>query len=814
MITEPMPIVLNAIPVDALCGEANGSIDLIVDGGNNSNYTYVWDNGLPNIEDPSGIPAGNYSVTVTDANNCTVSFQTAVSTPAALEVQSSSQQVSCFDGADGSITLNVNGGNPGDLIFDWNDDNLDGLENPTGLTAGTYQVVITDLDGCAITEEIVISQPTQVQASSTSTDASCGEANGTIDLTPTGGTGNAYTYEWDNGLPSIEDPSGIPAGNYNVTITDGSGCTAVSTVSVSTPNGLAFAPASNDVSCFGDADGSIALNLEGGTPPFAIDWDQDQYDGESIITDLPSGTYSVVVTDADSCSVVTTLTIEQPQELLATADSEDANCNGGNDGSVSVAPTGGSGTFNYQWNVAGVGNANTATGLSSGNYEVTIIDSQGCTTTTTASVEEPTVLVALSDGQNTNCFGASDGSIELNISGGVGPYTFDWNDDQLDGLEDPTDISAGVYSVIITDANDCTTTESLTIEEPMGVEVNAITSDFGGFNLTCSDATDGAIQIIGNGGMPPYTYLWNTGATTDMIENVGTGIFQVEITDGNGCTTTESITLRAPEEISASFVPIPTECFGEANGQIILEGVEGGTEPYLYAIEDEAFTSFEQFIRLASGDYTINVQDANGCEWQEIFTVPEAVELIADFSANQEMAARSVEIQLSDSVEITATFNLPGIIDTFYWSDMPNCDDPNCLTQVVDPNETTTYGITVVDERGCTDTETIQVKVKKDRLIYIPTGFAPDGNAENSRFKIYAGQGVEELQSFVIFNRWGELVYEAPVTRFGGGDNWIEGWDGTFKGKPMNPGVFVYYAKVKFTDDEVIEYQGDVTLIR
>ena len=821
MISESTAIELNAIPQDALCGEANGSIDLIVSGGNNSNYTYTWDNGLPSIEDQNGLAPGNYSVTVTDGNNCTESFQTEVSTPTALEILSSSQSVTCFGGTDGSITLSIDGADPADLTFDWNDDNLDGLENPTDLTAGIYQVTIIDSDGCAIIpEEIEVTQPTQVQATGTSMDASCGEANGSIDLTPTGGTGGGYTYQWDNGLPSVEDPINVSAGNYNVTVTDGSGCTTVTSVAVTTPNGLGFTPASNDVSCFGDTNGSIALNLEGGTPPFNIDWDQDQFDGESVISNLPSGTYSVVVTDADDCSVVSTFTIEQPDELLATANGENTNCNGGNDGSVSVVPTGGTGNdYSFEWSISGIGNSNTATGLSPGTYEVTVTDTEGCSTTTSASVGEPIALSALSNGENAKCFGASDGSIDLNVSGGTGPYTYDWNNDDLDGLEDPIDIPAGFYSVVITDANNCTITETLTIEEPMGVVVSAITSDFGGFNITCSDATDGSIRIVGTGGMPPYTYLWNTGDTTDEIEDLAAGTYQVEITDANGCTTTESVNLVAPQAISASFVPIPTECFGEANGQILLESVSGGTGPYLYAIEDEAFSSFEQFIRLSAGDYTIRVQDANGCEWEDMLTVPEAAELIADFTSSLDIEDREIEIQLSDSVEITATFNLPGIIDTFYWTAAPNCEDLNCLTQTVKPTETTNYGITVIDERGCIDSETIKVVVRKDRLVYIPSAFSPlssNGPIENDIFMINGGLGVERINYFRIFNRWGETVFTVES------DGGLEikpndpnfAWDGTFRGQTLNPGVFVYVAEIEFSDGEVILYQGDVTLIK
>ncbi len=285
------------------------------------------------------------------------------------------------------------------------------------------------------------------------------------------------------------------------------------------------------------------------------------------------------------------------------------------------------------------------------------------------------------------------------------------------------------------------------------------------------------------------------------------GDYGVTVTDALGCTEEEVVSLTAPEPIDLLAEGQSTSCFGDDDGSILIGDVQGGSAPYLYSIDGSPFGE-GFFTGLTAGNYEIVVQDANGCEESAVVSVTEPNELVADLASVDGAA----EIQLGDSLFLTTLIPGNAVIDTFYWTDgLEDLRCDTCRGQWVAPTYTTTYGIFVEDANGCIDVDQLEVRVKKDRLIYIPTGFAPGATGENRIFTIYGGTGVEVVESFVIADRWGEIVFSAQNFQPNDPDF---GWDGRLQGEFLNPGVFVYFAKVRFTDGRVELYKGDVTLIR
>ena len=441
------------------------------------------------------------------------------------------------------------------------------------------------------------------------------------------------------------------------------------------------------------------------------------------------------------------------------------------------------------------------TNMPAGDYTVTVTDLNGCTASASIEIEEPAPITLAVSTEPTDCFAGSDGSIDLSVSGGTAPYTYDWNNGTYD-VEDPTNVNAGPYVVVVTDDNGCTAVINAVVDQPTQLIVNIDEiSSYGGFNLTCYDATDGSAKVSGSGGTPPYTYAWSNGANGETITDLTAGTYVVTISDGNGCTSEEQVALTAPEQINGTFSIEEPSCYGENDGRILVDTVLGGTAPYVYAINGTSFTSFDQFNNLLSDTYEVTIQDANGCEWSEEISVDQPSELIVDLGDD-------IELLMGDSVQLEPIANITqAAIDTFFWQRSEITE----YEPWVKPIETTDYSIFMIDEFGCVASDDILVRVKKERLVYIPNTFSPNGDDVNDYFNIYVGTGVKVVKSFRVYTRWGEVMFSRS--------NFVpafeqEGWDGKFRDEMMNPAVFVYMAEVEFIDGRVEVYQGDVTLTR
>jgi hypothetical protein len=599
---------------------SEGSATVSVSGGI-APYTQSWSPSGGSGTTASNLTAGLYVVTVTDASLCSVTKEFIITQPATnISGTTTVTNIACRGGNTGAINLTPTGGvEP--YTYNWGGGII--TEDRNNLTAGTYSVTITDANGCSGTiSGITVTQPAAaLSGTAFAANVACfGGNTGEINLTPTGGTG-PYTFSWSDGA-TTEDRSGLTAGIYSVTITDSNGCeTTVNGITVSQPASVVSGTAVvTNVSCNGGSNGSINLTPTGGVGPYVYNW------GGGITTtkdrsNLTAGTYSVTITDVNGCSrTISGITVTQPAAAISGATVvTNVSCFGDNTGEINLIPSGGTGPYTFSWNDGAT--TEDRNGLTAGTYSVTITDNNGCQTTLNgitvsapASVVSGTAVVT-----NVSCFGGDTGEINLIPNGGTGPYTFSWNDGAT--TEDRSGLTAGIYSVTITDNNGCeTTVNGITVSQPASVVSGTAVVT----NVSCFGGNTGEINLIPNGGTGPYTFSWNDGATTEDRNGLTAGTYSVTIADQNGCEAILSITVSQPTaalDLTSGGGKTDVSCFGGSNGTATVAPT-GGTSGYTYSWAPSGGTAATA-TGLAAGTYTVTVTDALGCQDIRSFTIDE-----------------------------------------------------------------------------------------------------------------------------------------------------------------------------------------------
>lgn len=466
-ITEPTALFLGLdSSVQVACpGGNNGAVYVAVSGGVTP-YTYAWSNSAT-TEDITGLTAGQYTLTVTDANNCTIVSNTVnISAPAPISIiVISTTNVNCNGGSNGGVNITVTGGNA-PYTYLWS--NGVTTQDITNVPAGTYTPTITDNKGCQlIGQTFTITEPAVLAVTvDSTTNASCsGNADGAAYITVSGGT-TPYSYSWSNSS-GLEDQVGILTGTYQVTIQDSHQCSVTTQVTVGVNVAMAVAvDSTSDAVCAGGSTGDVYISVTGGTTPYGYTWSNSTTNED--LANVPAGAYSVVVNDASGCSITATATVGDGYQLNAVVDStHNVSCNGGNDGAVYITPTNGSAPYTYGWSNSA--STQDITGLAAGTYTLTLSDANGCTYNgLSASVTAPTAIVLTS--VVTDQVGAtSNGAINVTVSGGTSPYTSAWSNSAA--TEDLTAISAGIYTTTVTDANGCTATKTDTVDLITGIDV-------------------------------------------------------------------------------------------------------------------------------------------------------------------------------------------------------------------------------------------------------------------------------------------------------------------------------------------------------
>lgn len=784
-------------------GGNNGKIAVAAMGGSGI-YTFSWSN-TQSGDTAKNLIAGSYSVTVNDGAGCTATATYNVTEPTAVSISNPIvKDISCNGGNDGSISISTSGGT-GTITANWS--NAGSGTSITTLGAGTYSVTITDQNACKDSASYIINEPAPIVITGFDvTNIGCNNGVGSINVNHSGGN-PAYTYHWAsaaNGQSYNTKTIDVTVdGVYNLTITDANNCTQVGDTAISTiPGVVASITSQTDVSCFNSTDGSATVSVSGGSGTISYTWSNAEVTNPAV--NLPAGLQTVTVTDADNCFATTTVTIGAPDSIYV--DSyvvNDVSCFGGNDGSISIIAAGGAGGFTYLW--SNTETSSTIDNLTQGQYTLRITDARSCTFDFQLSVDEPTAITLTVNTEKARCFGEASGTATATAQGGTPTYSFAWSGGNTGGASPSIaqDFLAGSYSVTVTDAKGCTANKSFVVTENDSLRLSVTSTP-----VLCIGAADGTITLAASGGLATYNFSIDGNGvqqnnTSGTFENLSDGDYLVSVKDANNCLTSISATVAPANSDEFVVETDSTTCFGDIymDGSIIITSVFVGNDFYTYSLNGVDYRDYGRFDSLAHGDYIVMVKSKNDCESTLLATVYEPAKLEAQITPNL------LQLELGESAIVNTTHN--GKFDVQYaWfpADGLSCTDcPNPIVAIYNDMEYTLMIKESPDGRKyCSAEATLTVEIGPHGEVLVPNMFSPNGDGINDIFYVY-GNGVREI-ALRIFNRWGEKVFDASSI--------YEGWDGTYKTVPQPPDVYTYVVEFTFLDNQKLQKQGTISLVR
>ena len=863
---DPTGMTFSTTTVDENCGLSDGVLTVNVSGGA-APIQFSIDGGttFQSSNTFTGLSAGSYNFIAEDANGCQVVGSDVVNNTSGVSIASTSfTGPMCNTGSDGTATIVATGGNaPLQYSIDGGTTFQAG-SSFSGIAAGLYDVVVEDATGCQVTSTIVITEPSVVTYTAASTTENCGLSDGTMTLTGSGGTG-MLQYSIDAGITFQSSGSftGLIADSYDVVVEDDNGCQTNGTEVILGSGGaiISSTPIAEPL-CSGTSDGEITINATGGTAPLNYSIDGGvTFQSSNFFNGLTAGTYTIVVEGAAGCQNSSSATLTDPVEITYTSFVTDENC-GATDGVILITASGGNGTFQYSIDGGVTFQAsNNFIGLVAGNYSIVIEDANGCQAFGVEIVNGTggaTITSATS--VDASCFGVTDGSITVVATGGSAPlqYSVDGGT-TFQASTSFTGLANGSYIVIVEDANGCQEITNVLVGSP-GAILLTITST----EASCGN-NDGDATIVATGGSGTYTYQWDDALlqTTSTAINLAAGIYNVVVTDGNGCSETGIVFVNNIGEPDLSVASLAVSCYGLNDGSATAV-VTGGVAPITYQWDDANTQTTDVATNLVAGIYVIQVTDALGCIavatvdvnqpdslsttivasnttcgfdngvgvvsvsggtmpysylWNDVSSQISATAFNLGAGDYNVMITDANNCELMDSVTLVSSDSLVVTVEVVHESCLESNDGSieTAVTGGLNPysyiwsNGDTTeiaslltagnYYLTVGDADGCSVTLLVPIETLGENCISIPTAISPNADGANDTWVI---TGLEDYPENVveIYNRWGSLLYSAA--------DYQNDWSGTYNEGNVPAGV--YYFIVKISEDEV--YTGSLTILR
>lgn len=818
-------VTVDVVTTAPLCaGDSSGSIsiELIEVGGSPGTYNFSWNPILGDQTDTprestlDNIPAGSYSFVATNSEGCRVNQTVVLDNPPGMIINRVTGVSSdCEEGSStGGITLAVSGGTGG-KTYEWNDGEYMG-NSLSNVSPGEYTVTVTDQNGCTADSVFYIGPFAGFEIIPESCE---GNNDGAINSIIEFDDDFTITVLWSNGA-TTNDISGLAAGTYSITITGSSpnipeDCILMFDVVVPVAERFTITENHIDPTCPGDADGVIRINVEGGDGPFSYQWDHTADDSNELFNQR-AGTYRVQISDDSGCAPLSfEIVLNQPDLIMFSfASITGVSCSNTDcDGSAVLNLSGGSvpgGNFNVSWN----GNTEigvttlTLTDLCFGENRVDVSDEKGCLAFSTVPIPGPDPISIDMDNsiiEDVSCNGDTDGQVQLVATGGNGVFTYDWPSLAQTG-SNLSDLAPGTYNVIITDGNDCEFETEVTIGEPDPLVLVIDTDNT--MSVGCSGDDDGMIALVTVGGNPGIqTYTWTPNvSTSEIATNLAPGMYTATVTDSKGCTDEVSYEIESPQPIVVD-IPTPDEplCNGLETFVEVTTATGGSGGPFRFSVNNGPLIPVGTPFPSLAGDISVQIFDARGCSLDTSFVISQPPPIIVDLGDD-------IEMDLGDTIQIVPVI-IPDLGPySFSWSPGMDLSCIDCQQPDAFPINSTSVTLVVTDENGCTGTDNVNLRVLKRRLVFIPTGFTPNNDGINDLLEVFTGRGVSGINHMRVYDRWGNMMFERENLAFSADGS--DGWNGEYRGRAVEPGVYIYTVEVEFIDDAVLLYRGEVNIYR
>ena len=601
-IPAPSPLLIQINQIEnTRCHDTGDGYALIEATGGIPPYQLNWSNGFTGNEG-FPLPAGFYTITVSDGNGCTSSIGFQINSPPPIVLtQSTITNPSCNSLSNGSISVQAGGGNPGYSYLWSTGATSTSIQN---LNAGNYSLTVTDSNGCTQNFNFQLTQPPLVNIVTVIIqNPTCSNSNNGILLAiPSGGSGSGYSFLWSNGMTN-DQIGGLTTGTYSVTVTDGTGCSNTAEVVLTEGGGLTIDHHEIvNTSCPDAEDGSITIEVVGGSGGYTIEWSNGNT--TFLNNNISAGIYTVTISDESGCELVRGYTVATRPYPEYNIESSNVNCFGNNDGSIAISLQIGYEDYNVIWSDGFSGDQRQ--NLQSGIYHFFVSKSDICTISDSVEISEPQEFTVIPQINDLICFNDSSGSIEISVSGGSGGYSYEWsNGTEGDIL---SDVTAGSYTVTVSDSLGCSSFFEFTIMQPDALEISELLLR----DVDCFGAATGSVSLVVIGGTGNKEILWNDGDDSFNRDNLSAGEYSLTIKDANNCMLTEIVEIFQADEIIATFTIENESESGANDGKISILTLTGGVGN-LSLLWSNGSTE-EVLENLAPGIYRLTITDENSCE--------------------------------------------------------------------------------------------------------------------------------------------------------------------------------------------------------